>query len=107
MPLREILDSPADSKHQIRKRIRNLVDTYRNAKASLARNGLSEPAAPARLVEDRLAEEERLNKVDAKDVSNVQGQEKLVLYPTYAARPYGYLHFQSPGSQHSITILTR
>lgn len=90
-----------ESKYQFRRRIRTIVDTYRDARANLQSRGISEAAPPARLVEDRLAEEERLNKVDAKDVSNVQGEEKLVLYPTYAARPYGHhLHIHAPGTQH-------
>ena len=104
MPLRDLLDpslSGGESKYQFRRRIRNIVDTYRDARADLQSRGINEAAPPARLVEDRLAEEERLNKVDAKDVSNVQGEEKLVLYPTYAARPYGHhLHIHPPGTQH-------
>ena len=112
MPLRNMLDpssSPVpESRYQIRRRIRNLVDTYRDAKASLTRSTTVEALAPAvpaaRLVEDRLADEERLNKVEAKEAANVPGEEKLVLYPTYAARPYGYhlLDFHPQGSQYGI-----
>ena len=59
----------------------------------------------ARLVENRFAEEEKLNKVDAKDVGAVQGEEKLVLFPTYArVKPHLFhsAHGHSSTSEHGM-----
>lgn len=60
----------------------------------------------SRLVED----EEGESKVDAKDVANVQGEEKVVLYPTYArVKPHlsHVIRRHSSTSQHSMQILLR
>src|SRR5579859_3745429 len=60
-------------------------------------SGGREPAVQARILEDRLAEEEKINKVDAKDVAAVPGDEKLALFPTYArVKP----HFLQIGRAH-------
>ena len=66
---------------------------------------IGEPSTQARLVENRFAEEEKLNKVDAKDVATVQGEEKLVLFPTYArVKPHLFhsAHGHSSTSEHGM-----
>jgi len=68
-----------------RQRLKNVLGAYVEGKINTGTTrGISEPPATARLVEDRLAEEERINKVDAKDAATIPGEEKLVLFPTYA-----------------------
>lgn len=67
-----------------RQRLKNFVGTYVDTRTAIVERGIGEPNTQARLLENRLAEEEKLNKVDAKDVNSVQGEEKLVLFPTYA-----------------------
>ena len=67
-----------------RQRLKNLVGAYVETRTTITERGIGEPNTQARLIEDRLAEEEKLNKVDAKDVNAVQGEEKLMLFPTYA-----------------------
>lgn len=83
-----------------RQRLKNIVGAYVEGKINTrTTRGITEPPAAARLVEDRLAEEESLNKVDAKDVAGIPGDEKLVLFPTYARVKPHLFH----GSHHHIS----
>jgi phosphatidate phosphatase APP1 len=80
-----------------RQRLRNIVGTY----VSAASKDIGDPGVQARMVEDSIAEQDR--KVDAKDVGMAQGEEKLVLYPTYArTKPHLFHgHHRHPStSQH-------
>ena len=80
-----------------RQRFRNIVGTYVDTKIAGVRG--VEPGTTARLVEERVAEEENSN-VDAKDDANVPGEEKLMLFPTYArVRP----HLFHAMHQHAVT----
>jgi hypothetical protein len=82
-----------------RQRLRNIVGGYVEGKIA----GEGSVASTARMVEDRFAEEEKLNKVDAKDVGVMVGEEKVVLYPTYARiKPHllHVLHQHAPTSEH-------
>jgi hypothetical protein len=84
----------------IRQRLRNIVGSYVDGKVGDTGESV---ATTARMVEDRFAEEEKLNKVDAKDVGTVVGEEKVVLYPTYArVKPHllHVLHQHAPTSEH-------
>ena len=83
-----------------RQRLKNIVGAYVEGKINTAttRANTEAPVA-ARLVEDRLAEEERINTVDAKDVATVPGEEKLVLFPTYARVKPHLFH----GSHHHVS----
>jgi hypothetical protein len=82
------VDAPRHSYsgHRFRQRLKNIVGAYVEGKVNTGntRGINTEPPVAARLVEDRLAEEERVNHVDAKDAAAVPGDEKLVLFPTYA-----------------------
>ena len=87
----------------LRQRLKNFVGTYVDTRASIAERGIGEPNARARFIENRLADEEKFNKVDAKDVPAVQGEEKLVLFPTYArVKPHLFhlAHEHSSTSEH-------
>lgn len=84
-----------------RQRFKKFVGLYVDVKAG----SKIEPSTVARLVEDRLAEEEKLNKVDAKDVAAIE-EEKLVLFPTYARVKPHFLHAShshAPTSEHGTT----
>ena len=88
-----------------RRRLKNIVGAYVEGKINTGATtpGITEPPAPARLLQDRLAEEERINKVDAKDTAAVAGEEKLVLFPTYArAKPHLFhaSHHHKSTSEH-------
>lgn len=87
-----------------RQRLKNLVGTYVDAKGTAVRG--VESSTVARSVEDPLSEEEN-NKVDAKDLANVPGEEKLVLFPTYArVKPHLFhaMHQHVPTSEYGIKI---
>jgi hypothetical protein len=91
----------------IRQRFRNLLGTYVDTgSAMMMERAIGNPNnTQARLVENRFAEEEKLNKVDAKDVGAVQGEEKLVLFPTYArVKPHLFhsAHGHSSTSEHGM-----
>jgi hypothetical protein len=90
----------------IRQRVRNLLGTYVDTRtASIIDRGIGDLSTEARVVENRVAEEEKSNKIDAKDVAGVQGEEKLVLFPTYArVKPHLFhsAHGHSSTSEHGI-----
>jgi len=92
----------------IRQRLRNVVGNYVDAKLGVGTR-VSAPAPTARLVQDRSAEEESLNRIDAKDIATVGGgEEKLVLFPTYArVKPHllHILHQHGPTSEHGTSLL--
>jgi hypothetical protein len=80
------------------------VGTYVDAKVTAVRG--VESSTRARSVEDPLSEEEN-NKVDAKDLANVPGEEKLVLFPTYArVKPHLFhaLHQHVPTSEYGVKM---
>jgi phosphatidate phosphatase APP1 len=80
---------PSYTGSYFRQRIKNIVGAYVDGRESLRSRTVLEPPTTARLVEERLGEEETLNKIEAKDVATVIGDEKLVLFPTYArAKPH-------------------
>ena len=97
--------------HRLRQRFREFVGSYLDTVGSgvgaPTTRAIQEQPPPARLVEDRLAEEEKLNNVDAKNVTATQGEEKLVLYPTYArVKPHLFhaTHQHVPTSDHGIVL---
>ena len=65
----------------IRQKLKNMVGTY--AGYTSGSRDISDPGVQARMVEDSLAQTEENRKVSAKDADG-QGEEKLVLFPTYA-----------------------
>jgi len=67
-----------------RQRLRNFVGFYVDAKLSSGTRGIAEPNTQARSVENQLTVDEQVISVETKEPSAVQGEEKLVLYPTYA-----------------------
>lgn len=64
-----------------RQRLKNLVVPHVEKGTAVK---VVEPSTVTRSVEDRLTDEEVSIKVDAKDAHTVPGEEKLVLFPTYA-----------------------
>jgi hypothetical protein len=87
-----------------RQRLKNRVVTYVDAKVAAVKG--VEPGT-ARSVEDPVAEEEKNNKDDAKDMANIPGEEKLVLFPTYAmVKPHLFhgMHQHASTSEHGIKM---
>jgi hypothetical protein len=100
-PLRDVDNSQHSyTGGHFRQRFKNLVGSYIDTKLEAGNRSIAEPPSQARLITDRLAEEEKLNSVDVKDVNMVQGEEKLVIFPTYAkVKP----HLFHSGHQHPST----
>jgi Uncharacterized conserved protein (DUF2183) len=81
-----------------RQRLKNLVGTYVDTKV----RPKTDASTTSRSVEKGFAEEDKLNKVDAKD-SAAAGEEKLVIFPTYAkVKPHLFhaLHGHTSTSEH-------
>jgi len=91
----------------IRQRLRNIVGNYVDAKLGVG-TPVPGPATSPRMVHDRFAQEEESNKIDARDIAAVSGdEEKLVLFPTYArVKPHLFhvLHQHGPTSEHGTSL---
>jgi hypothetical protein len=90
-----------------RQRFKNLVIPHVE---KVTAGKVVEPSTVARLVEDRLTDEEVSIKVDAKDAHTVPGEEKLVLFPTYArVKPHLFhaKHQHASTSEYGIKIYER